>query len=248
MCRSNIKSVSSKAYYIEHIIYAVIGNFQHEELESLTAMLINCGYDKDLIYRFISNFLNVHINPDIGDCNSSQQDNISNLRPEVVFLNLPYLEDTTSKVRNTILGFIKRYDPLGIKLKVINIILYKCCTVGQFFRIKDKILLDMRANVICKITCSCGQMYIGETRRNIYTRMAEHTRTSGINITAAGQHLADNPGHSANTANPDVLASSRYNLKRKIKEALFIQSINPALNTQVEHKKLFLFNIFLTYF
>ena len=59
---------------------------------------------------------------------------------------------------------------------------------------KDKILLDMRANVIYKITCSCGEMYIGETRRNIYTRMAEHAKTSGTNITAVGQHLADNPG------------------------------------------------------
>ena len=40
--------------------------------------------------------------------------------------------------------------------------------------------------------------------------MAEHAKTSGTNIMAVGQHLADNPGHSANTANPDVLASSRY--------------------------------------
>ena len=102
----------------------------------------------------------------------------------------------------------------------------------------------MRANVIYKITCFCGQMYIGETRCNVYTRMAEHAKTSGTNITAVGQHLADNPGHSANTANPDVLSNSRYNYKRKIKETLFIQSIKPELNTQVEHKKLFLFNIF----
>ena len=186
----------------------------HRELESLTAMLTNCGYNKDLIYRFINNFLKAHIIPDIRDSNSSQQDTISNVKPKVVFLNLPYLEDTTSKVRNAILGFIKRYDLLGTKLKII--ILYKCCTVGQFFHIKGKIPLDMRANVIYKITCSCGQMYIGETRRNVYTRMAEHAKTSGTNITAVGQHLADNPGHSANTANPDVLASSRYNFKRKI--------------------------------
>ena len=102
----------------------------------------------------------------------------------------------------------------------------------------------MRANVIYKVTSACGQMYIGETRRNVYTRMAEHAKTSATNITAVGQHLADNPGHSANTANPDVLANSRYNLMRKIKEALFMQFIKPELNTKVEHKKLFLLNIF----
>ena len=102
----------------------------------------------------------------------------------------------------------------------------------------------MRANVIYKIACSCGQMYIGETRRNVYTRMAEHAKTSGTNINVVGQHPADNHGHSANTANPDVLVNSSYNFKRKIKEALFIQSIKPELNKLVEHKKLFLFNIF----
>ena len=126
---------------------------------------------------------------------------------------------------------------------IYNIYMYKCCTVGQFFHIKDKIPLDMRANVIYKITCFCGQMYIGETRRNVYTRMAVHAKTSGTNISAVGQHLVDNPGHSANSANPDVLASSRFKIKCKIKEALFIQSIKPELNTQVEHKYL-IFNIF----
>ena len=89
---------------------------------------MNCGYNKDLIFSFINTFLNQHIHPDVRDSNSSQQDNISNLKPKVVFLNLPYLEDTTAKVRGTIMGFFKRYDPLGRKLKVI--ILCKCCTVG----------------------------------------------------------------------------------------------------------------------
>ena len=79
-------------------------------------------------------------------------------------------------------------------------------------------------------TKSHALVYIGEPRRNVYTRMAEHAKTSGTNVTAVGQHLADKPGHSAN---PDVLASSRYNFKRKIKEALFIQPIKPELNTQV---------------
>ena len=41
----------------------------HKELESLTAMLTNCRYNKDLIYRFINNFLKAHIIPDIRDSN-----------------------------------------------------------------------------------------------------------------------------------------------------------------------------------
>ena len=49
----------------------------------------------------------------------------------------------------------------------------------------------MRANVIYKITCSCEQLYIGETRRNVYTRMAEHAKTSGTNITEICLELID---------------------------------------------------------
>ena len=74
--------------------YNLCGDWEllQKELESLTAMLTNCGYNKDLIHRFINNFLKAHIIPDIRDSNSSQQDNISNERPKVVFLNLPYLD------------------------------------------------------------------------------------------------------------------------------------------------------------
>ena len=80
--------------------------------------------------------------------------------------------------------------------------------------------------------------------------MAENGKASGASITAVGHQLADNPGHNTNTANPYVLVRSRYIYERKIKGALFIQSRNPELNTQVWHKKFFhsiYFNSFLIF-
>ena len=136
------------------------------------------------------------------------------------------------------LGFIKGCDLLGTKLKAV--ILYECCAVGQFFHMKGKVPLD----VMCKIACSCGQMCVGETRRNVCAGVAERTEISGTSVAAVGWRLFGGPGRGTGTAGPDVLASSGYNVKREIKEALFIQSMGPELGAQVEHKKLFLFNVF----
>ena len=100
----------------------------------------------------------------------------------------------------------------------------------------------MRSNLIYKISCSCGKKYIGQTGRNLYTRMDEHSKTDGASLTAVGEHISENPDHSVNLANPDVLGYSPYFWKRLFKESLFIQSERPELNVQRETKKLFLFN------
>ena len=127
---SNIHLSTRACDFVYHICSHVQRYFIFyvEELPNSTTFIQNYNFkfcsQRIVPHRFINNFLKTHIIPDIRDSSSSQQDSISNVRPKVVFLNLPYLEDTTSKIRNTILGFIKRYDPLGTKLKII--ILYKC--------------------------------------------------------------------------------------------------------------------------
>ena len=61
------------------------------------------------------------------------------------------------------------------------------------FKFKDRQPKHLQNGVVYKITCSCGKMYIGETGRCLKTRISEHMKTSGTNITEVGQHLADNP-------------------------------------------------------
>ena len=41
-------------------------------------------------------------------------------------------------------------------------------------KVKDTLPLGKQSNVVYHIPCSCGQVYIGETRRRLETRLKEH--------------------------------------------------------------------------
>ena len=53
----------------------------------------------------------------------------------------------------------------------------------NMFKFKDRQPKHLQNGVVYKITCSCGKMYIGETGRCLKTRISEHMKTSGTNIT-----------------------------------------------------------------
>ena len=55
---------------------------------------MNCGYNRDLIFKFINKFVNEQINHDIKDSKSSQQDNTSISKSKVMLLYPPYIQDT----------------------------------------------------------------------------------------------------------------------------------------------------------
>ena len=42
-------------------------------------------------------------------------------------------------------------------------------------KVKDTLPLGKQSNVIYRIPCSCGQVYIGETRQRLETRLKEHS-------------------------------------------------------------------------
>ena len=78
-------------------------------------------------------------------------------------------------------------------------------------------------------TCTCNQVYIGETARNLEVRVNEH---SDINKQSEpAKHLKKHPEHKFTW---DILTSAHSRTKRKIKEAFYIARFNPVLNKQVQ--------------
>ena len=41
-------------------------------------------------------------------------------------------------------------------------------------KVKDPLPVEKQANVVYKVPCSCGKVYIGETKRRLETRLKEH--------------------------------------------------------------------------
>ena len=210
------------------------------EFDSLSDMLAKNGYTRDFRENFIGKFLNKK--REIAQVvNSDPEERAIRVEPRKVFCRLPYIDGMSQKVQKTIRGFLGKYDPTGIKFKLV--FLDNCSYLGDRFSFKDKGPLLMRSNVVYHLTCSCGEQYIGETERNLVDRMEEHARTEGSGLSAVGEHLRANPDHTVDFQSPKVLGTSPYHHKLLIKEALYIQQHQPSLNSQVWSKKLYVFNV-----
>ena len=100
-----------------------------------------------------------------------------------------------------------------------------------------------RHNVVYKLNCSCGSVYIGQTRRNLQSRLDEHNPKIKLNQESdVTNHLLENPSHIINFDSPDILCSSCSVNELLIKETLLIQLYQPDINIDVSSLPLFVFN------
>ena len=104
------------------------------------------------------------------------------------------------------------------------------------FSVKDPIPRALRSRVVYKFTCAgCNTRYIGETVRHISTRINEHLFSDKSSHVI--KHLASSSKCKEVVSSHCfiILDSAVTCYQLKIKEALFIDSCKPELNTQVKH-------------
>ena len=77
-----------------------------------------------------------------------------------------------------------------------------------------------RSNVVYKITCNCGDSYIGQTKRNLEFRIKEHKSGPSRNDRDVSKHLIKNPEHRIDFNNVNILAHSDNWSKLLIQETL----------------------------
>ena len=84
--------------------------------------------------------------------------------------------------------------------------------------------------MICRGKCSCGEEYIGETKRNVEKRWSEHNNPTEKPEPA--RHLSNNIGHLI--AWQILMPAPKEKRTRKNLEAFFIAVQKPSLNEQVK--------------
>jgi hypothetical protein len=100
---------------------------------------------------------------------------------------------------------------------------------SMLVRPKDPTKDHDKCGLVYGLKCSCGQTYIGETARALGTRVKEHQKLEGTNITAVGDHLKAT-GHHLETENNKILARDNGYWSRKYREAIEIAQARPVLN------------------
>ena len=92
-------------------------------------------------------------------------------------------------------------------------------------RVKDPIPIEKKSGVVYEVPCSCGKVYIGETKRFLKTRMKEHraaARLGQLEKSAVAEH-AWQDGHTIDWSDVRILDETPKNSVLLIKEALHIR-------------------------
>ena len=81
-------------------------------------------------------------------------------------MKLPYLKESNGHLPNEITGFLKKLD-----FKVTFILINETFNLKRLFTFKERQNKLHRSSVVYRITCSCKSTYIGQTSRNLITRL-----------------------------------------------------------------------------
>ena len=125
-------------------------------------MLQQNGYPTKAIRNVIRKAINRNQKPDAKLYSNQQQPT-----KHCAFFKLQFIDRISMQIEKEIREFLCAYDT---KL----IMSHRSFTIGKLFPYKDRQSLLHSSGVVYQLTCSCGQNYFGQTKRNLITRLNEH--------------------------------------------------------------------------
>lgn len=138
----------------------------------------------------------------------------------VQYFKIPFIKNLSHEIKNV----------LGDEHN--RIVFYNTKSLGQLFnRSKDKCPKALKSNVIYKITCECGQHYIGQTKQWLKSRMYSHQYdiTKKKTNTALAMH-ASNTTHKFDFEDVKILDTESNLGKRLLLEMIHINCTENCVN------------------
>lgn len=204
-----------------HRAKKIASDFQNE-LIKIRLKYKNAGYPIRYINSVISSFNN----------NNNTGRNISSDKIRIT-INLPYCPENEEYSKT----FINRLN-IFTENKYSFFIMWKTRKIRSLFPLKDKVKIIHKSDIIYEGSCSCGEIYVGQTDRNAILRWDEHDDYRKSSEPA--KHLKENRNHHFNWK---ILSNaSNFFQKRKILETYFIKLIKPSLNNQHDNYQLKLYH------
>ena len=140
-----------------------------------------------------------------------------------IFMKLPYIKEMNGHIPKEINGFLKKLD-----FKVTFILINKTFNLKRLFTFKERQNKLHRSSVVYRITCSCKSTYIGQTSRNLITRLKNHDPNSpNRQDTDVYKHLTDNPDHKIDFDKTEIMAQTNHWRKLLITETLLVKNTIP---------------------
>ena len=119
-------------------------------------------------------------------------------------MRLPFIREISPQIEKEINSFFAKLD-FETKFLLIN----DTYSLKNVFKHKEQQQILHQYGVVYEISCNCGSSYIGQTSRNLITRINNHDPSSKTpQDTDVTRHLTDNPNHAVCFNNPIILARS----------------------------------------
>ncbi|XP_071573520.1 uncharacterized protein [Temnothorax nylanderi] len=151
----------------------------------------------------------------------SGNDKVHTLRHPVT---IPYIKNCSESISKALRN--KEFDVVYTVPKKLDRIIN---------RGKDRLESAKRMEIVYEIDClNCDACYIGQTKRNLATRIKEHRadiKKHPSNHSVVSKHKTS-CNHEFNWTSPKVLHSEKQFKKREIAEMVFIKKNNNTINLQ----------------
>jgi len=196
--------------------------FHATNIEIIKSILINNCYPVELLNKKIKERIrSIKINK--ATTNEKTEDNTKNIKK---FLTLPFVKNASDDIR-------------GIVKNCVDVIYTIPKKLNMFIKNgKDRLTPQQKTEIVYKISCKdCDQVYIGQTKRHLETRMKEHRNNiknpSGNYSVVTEHRLSCN--HDFEWDKPEILHMEKNRRKREIAEMFFIKKFkksNKSINLQ----------------
>ena len=164
---------------------------------------------------------------------------MSTVPKKAIIILLPYLGLQSNQVAKRLKSCVYKFYSC-VNLKIV----FQCTRCRKsFFPYKDRINRSQQSRVLYRANgWDCNGFYIGKTKRRLHDRKTEHFKAlaTNHNTSAIADHVKATV-HNIKWDHFDILAKGKTDYHRKIKETLYIQELEPALNVNVGSEKLMLY-------
>ena len=209
----------------------------HHEIDKLKSILYKTNYLRDLVDKFIKQFLDKLLAPNPV---------VSTVPKKNLVIALLYLGNLSLQIHTRINRIMKN------KLTYCNIrfVFQTKCKISNFFTFKDKIPSFLGSGIVYKFQCgSCNATYYGKTKRHFKVRICEHLgisaltgkRVKGDDDSAIKEHLLF-CNYTPDFEDFSIFATKSNDFKVTLMGSLLINRDHPPLNKNKQSLPLELFN------
>ena len=127
--------------------------------------------------------------------------------PQKIFISLPLLGALSLHIRYELKAFLRKQTDDNASVYIVD----APSKIGEIFRFQDGQPILMKSGIVYKLTCSCGSTYIGQTRRNLLSRIKERITSEKFEFC---KHLLQIPNHRVDFNIPTIVGGSENDTAR----------------------------------